>query len=77
LHAKNLLNSHYATGGGTSLNHNTTLGNVEVRLHDAGVPVFLTSPLDVLMDKALLTSPLGLLMDKAPRAPFSDNSLEI
>jgi len=38
LHANNLLNSHYATGGGTSLNHNTTLGNVEVGLHDAGVP---------------------------------------
>jgi len=38
LHANNLLNSHYATGGGTSLNHNTILGNVEVGLHDAGVP---------------------------------------
>ena len=29
---------HYATGGGTSLNHNTILGNVEVGIHDAGVP---------------------------------------
>jgi hypothetical protein len=38
LHANNLLNSQYATGGGTSLNHNTTLGNVEVALHNAGVP---------------------------------------
>jgi len=38
LHANNLLNSHYATGGGTSLNHNTILGNVEVGLHDAGFP---------------------------------------
>jgi hypothetical protein len=38
LHASNLLNSHYATGGSTSLNHNTILGNVEVGLHDAGVP---------------------------------------
>ena len=35
LHANNLLNSHYATGGGTSLNHNTILGNVGVSsLHD-------------------------------------------
>jgi hypothetical protein len=34
----NSLNSKYATGGGTSLNHNTTLGNAEVGLHDAGVP---------------------------------------
>ena len=38
LHASNLLNSHYATGGGTSLNHNTILGNVKVGFHDAGVP---------------------------------------
>jgi len=38
LHANNLLNSHYAPGGGTSPNHNTILGNVEVGLHDAGVP---------------------------------------
>jgi hypothetical protein len=37
-HANNLLNSHYATGRGTSLNHNTILGNVEVGVHDAGVP---------------------------------------
>jgi hypothetical protein len=37
-YASNLLNSHYATGGGTSLNHNTILGNVEVGLHGAGVP---------------------------------------
>jgi hypothetical protein len=37
-HASSLLNSHYATGGGASLNHNTTLGSVEVGLHDAGVP---------------------------------------
>jgi len=38
LHASNLLNSHCATGGGTSLNHNTNLVSVEVGLHDAGVP---------------------------------------
>ena len=38
LHANNLLNYHYATGRGTSLNHNTILGNVEVGVHDAGVP---------------------------------------
>jgi hypothetical protein len=38
MHANNLLNSHYATGGGTSLNHSTILGNVEVGSHDAGVP---------------------------------------
>jgi len=38
LHASNLLNSHYATGGGTSLNHKTALGKAEVGLHDAGVP---------------------------------------
>ena len=38
LHAGNLLNSHYATGGDTSLNHNAILGNAEVSLHDADVP---------------------------------------
>jgi hypothetical protein len=35
-HANNLLNSHYATGGGTSLNHNTALSSIEVGLHNAG-----------------------------------------
>jgi len=38
LHAGNLLNSHYATGGDTSLNHNAILGNAEVSLHGADVP---------------------------------------
>ena len=60
LHAYNLLNSHYATGGGTSLNHNTILGNVEVGYT---TPVFLSSPPD-------------LLMDKAPRTSSSDNFLK-
>ena len=42
MHASNLLISDYATGGGTSLNHNTALGNVEVGLHNAGVPYKFT-----------------------------------
>jgi len=38
LYANNLFNTKYATGGGTSRNHNTSLGFVEDALHTAGVP---------------------------------------
>jgi len=38
LYANNIFNTKYATGGGTSRNHNTSLGLVEDALHTAGVP---------------------------------------
>jgi len=38
LYANNIFNTKYAIGGGTSRNHNTSLGLVEDALHTAGVP---------------------------------------
>ena len=37
LYTNNIFNTKYATGGGTSRNHNTSLGFVEDALHTAGV----------------------------------------
>ena len=36
LYANNIFNTKYATGGGTTRNHNTSLGLVEDALHTAG-----------------------------------------
>jgi len=38
LYANNTFNTKYATGGGTSRNHSTSLGFVEDALHTGGVP---------------------------------------
>ena len=49
LYANNIFNTKYATGGGTSRNHNIPLGFVEDALHTAGVPCKSTGSTNALL----------------------------